>query len=467
MLQRPSDAGADIDSNTESGIGSVIESDPESPKNQPGFDRIYRESVDMQIAITTHAKLVELQAAQEAQMAREAQEAQEAREAQEAQMAQEAQEAEQPTRSFKGRLLHLSKRMARPFVLPIYLGAKPLLRPLTRRIRRNLLESFQLETRAAHAQTQQQIAANHDQIYRHILASEQALTAVFARLDTIEQYAAAAARRVAIECGPDEVLVRTEVGYVVCSKADQTLLALLLESGDLERGTRLLIERFLEPGNTFVDVGANIGLHALAAARTMHGVGQIIAFEPFEPTMRLLRKSMFIGGFSTMLEAHQAAVSDHTGAQTLYLGKTSGHHSLYPLGANYPHFSTPEANTEAVETPIVTLDSVIASSVRADLIKIDVEGAELEVIAGAHSVIERNPDIALIVEFGTSHLTRTGHTAADWIASFERLGFVYRVIGPQTGVLEEWSFERLEQVESANLFFARPNSNTWEKAQIE
>ena len=69
----------------------------------------------------------------------------------------------------------------------------------------------------------------------------------------------------------------------------------------------------------FIDVGANIGLHTLAAARAMQGLGRIVAFEPCEPTKRLLEKTVGLNGFSGIVDIHQAAVSSRTGRQQLLL----------------------------------------------------------------------------------------------------------------------------------------------------
>ncbi len=109
------------------------------------------------------------------------------------------------------------------------------------------------------------------------------------------------------------------------------------------------------------------------------------------------------------------------------------------------------------------LDGVIASGQRIDLMKIDAEGAELEVIEGGASLITNNPDIALIVEFGPSHLRRTGRTPNQWFRSFSQLGLDHRVINGESGTLEKWSLDALEQVESVNLFFALPESTVWDR----
>ncbi|MDM2732975.1 FkbM family methyltransferase [Citrobacter sp. Cy070] len=317
-------------------------------------------------------------------------------------------------------------------------------------------QGIQQEIQRASAATAQEI---QQEIQRASAATAQGIQqlrgALWPRLDLIEVYTAAAARRIAINCGAGEVLVRTEVGFLLCAASDHALLSCLLDTGELERGTRVFIQKYLRPGDVYVDVGANVGMHTLAAARAMQGLGKIIAFEPFEPTMRMLEKSIWMNGFSSMTEIHQAAVSNTTGHQQLFIGATSGHHSLFALEPS------PNNTHGPVEVPLVRLDGAIPPGQRIDLMKIDAEGAELEVIEGGASLITGNPDIALIVEFGPSHLRRTGHTPSQWFASFSQLGLDYRVINQESGALEHWSFDALEQTESVNLFFARAESAAW------
>ena len=348
------------------------------------------------------------------------------------------------------------KSLLRPAVRAIYRLVKPFLRPVVERIRAYFLAGLQKDN----PQNLLIILADLKEIKTELHDQRKLRQLDIARLDRVEQYAFAAARRFAINCGPGEVLVRSEVGYILCSPSDHAVLACLIDTGDLERGTRYLIQNFLKPNDVFVDIGANLGMHTLAAARAMQGKGRIIAFEPFEPTQRLLAKSIWMNGFADMTEIHQAAVSNRAGLQTLFLGASSGHHSLFPL-------TTPSSLApQPVEVALVRLDDVLSDSTKVDLIKIDVEGAELDVLESARPIIASNPSIALIVEFGFSHLARSGHSTKDWLAAFHGLGLVQHAINVDTGQLEQWTIEQLEAVESVNLFFARPESVAWAKARV-
>jgi FkbM family methyltransferase len=389
------------------------------------------------------------------------------------------------------------KGFARPFARFIFRLSKPLLKPIAFRLRqylaRTLLEELEtakqsikhdivnarsesqraLESMSLSLRTLERMSRSLSEEVReareevrearelmaqamHASRSQTILEQIEPTLKRVEQFSYASARRFAIPCGDSETLVRTSVGYVLCTSSDHALLAQLIDTGDLEPGTRQLIQRFLNPGDLFVDVGANVGLHTIAAARAMQGIGKIIAFEPFEVTKRLLEKTAWINGFSEMVEVHHAAVSHQSGHEELFLGATSGHHSLY--ASEGPH------QFPSVQVPTVRLDDVIGKDDAVSLLKIDVEGAELDVIRGAVEVIRNNPDLALIVEFGASHLKHNGHSPHQWISAFTDLGLTYCAISESTGALENISLTQLESVDSVNLFFARPASRSWSKA---
>ena len=277
------------------------------------------------------------------------------------------------------------------------------------------------------------------------------------KIQEIARLAGDCQRRVCVPCGDNQLLIKTRAGFVLCPASDLALVVCLLEGGDLEPGTRLLIERFLEPGSVFVDVGANIGMHTMAAARVMRREGRIFAFEPFGPVCGLLEKTVWMNGCAETVEVHRSAASNRQGRRDLFLGATSGHHSLFPLEPA----GTPAHGQVSVET--VTLDGTLPTDLKVDLLKIDAEGAELDVIEGARDLINRHFDIALIVEFGPSHLKRAGHSAKDWLGRFAAHGLIFRAIHPETGALEDRTPAALENEFSINLFFARDGSKAWGK----
>ncbi len=281
------------------------------------------------------------------------------------------------------------------------------------------------------------------------------LDAIEAKIAVLEEYASVMVRRVSVNCGESGILIKSSVGYVLCPPSDYHMVACLIDTGDLERGTRILVENLVRPGDTVVDVGANIGLFSLAAARKMNLEGHIYAFEPLPTTAEFALKNFDLNAFSTLVTVAQVAVADKPGEAELYLGSCSGHHSLYPL--------TSLDQAKRVVVPIVTLDQTLSEVPRVDLLKIDVEGAELDVLDGAGKIVERSHDIAIIVEFGASHLKRVGCSPQAWMAKFKGYGFEIYAINDLSGELEKWDLDKIISVASVNLFLARPGSAVWNR----
>lgn len=259
---------------------------------------------------------------------------------------------------------------------------------------------------------------------------------------------------VTVRLDDESIMIRSRAGFIVCPSSDERLIAGLVDSGDVERGTRLLIERVLEPGDGFIDAGANVGVHTVAAARAVGAVGRVVAFEPFPATAALLRRTVSINGFESIVDVHQVALGAVDGEASLHLGTMSGHHSLYGL----------EHETGTCSVAVRRLDDVVPPGTAASVLKVDVEGAELDVVAGAARILDENPDAAIIAEFGPSHLQRVGVSPDEWLAAIVRPGWQWRVIEPLTGRLLEYSLDELLMTESSNLLVADAASVVWMRA---
>ena len=135
----------------------------------------------------------------------------------------------------------------------------------------------------------------------------------------------------------------------------------------------------------------------------------------------------------------------------LYIGAVSGHNSLYPL---------PGVET-TVEVKVVQLDNVLPRAQHIDVAKIDVEGAELDVLHGMSRVSTENPDIVIIAEYGPSHLVRVGVTAEQWLSTFSSQGFQGYVIEEPSGNCVPIEQIDLSEVFSVNIAFIRRTSTLY------
>ncbi|MET3666156.1 FkbM family methyltransferase [Caulobacter sp. 1776] len=245
----------------------------------------------------------------------------------------------------------------------------------------------------------------------------------------------------------ESMAIRMRDGYVLAPRALPTFVTMLANatSKGLEPGTGDVLRRLVQPGMTVADVGANIGLLTLLLAWATGPSGKVIAFEPEAIPRSNLEKMKHLNGLS-WVEVRDQAVGEKPGRLTFHVSDIIGHSSLYAL---------PEAEeARTVEVEVVRLDDV-APAKRMDVVKIDVEGAELDVLAGMRGLIAKNPDLAIVAEFGPEHLKRVGQTPAQWFKAFTDEGFKAYIIDEATSAAAPTSAKAVAKVVSANIAFVR------------
>jgi FkbM family methyltransferase len=163
-----------------------------------------------------------------------------------------------------------------------------------------------------------------------------------------------------------------------------------------ERNELEFILNVLQPGMTFVDVGANVGLFSLPAARKVQH-GKVFAFEPTRSTYELLARNVQINSLKN-LRAFHSALGDYVGEAVLQVN-VRGKDGLNTLGRP-THESSEVIGKETV--PITTLDHFMDRHgiARVDAMKVDVEGAELFVFRGAENLLRRADAPLILYEGG-------------------------------------------------------------------
>lgn len=154
-----------------------------------------------------------------------------------------------------------------------------------------------------------------------------------------------------------------------------------------------LIWRLLEPGEIAIDVGANIGYMTSIMANKVGNQGEVISFEPLpeihtELSENVNRWQQELGW--NQITIKQIALSDRSGQGTLKLpinfSENRGTASLSPEKDSL-NKEREEKFVQSYLVPLTTLDEIIADKDKICLIKIDVEGHELEVLKGADRLI--------------------------------------------------------------------------------
>lgn len=276
-----------------------------------------------------------------------------------------------------------------------------------------------------------------------------------ARVVHLHDLTTAFSRRQTVPLDDGFLGVRTPRGWVVLGQ-EEFHSALYLAGGLFghEPGTSAVIRQWLAPGDLAVDVGAHVGLMMIPMAEAVGAEGFVFAFEPNPRSAEAARRTMVANGFAERCSITVAAVSHSVGAARFYRGINSMMGSLYELE---------EANEMAV-LPTTMLDAALPAGRAFSLIKIDVEGAEADVLAGMNRVVNDSPNLGVIAEFGRSHLRRVKMSIEDWLGKFETLGLTAAyVIDEAGGGLSPVKAEELEEVVSVNILFTRPGNERLER----
>lgn len=191
----------------------------------------------------------------------------------------------------------------------------------------------------------------------------------------------------------------------------------IMDHGCFEPETVQYIQTFLKPGMVFCDVGANIGQYSLIASKLVGSVGRVHSFEPYPLIYKVLQRNLKRNHCANV-ECNHVALDEQDGLQLLYLSDCKGFGSTSLAPAE--HYSGVH-----VTVPTTSLDKYVeARSVkRVDLMKIDVEGAELRVLKGATCLLDTNRDIVLIIELNDTAARRFQHSAAELVLYLQNIGF--------------------------------------------
>lgn len=180
-----------------------------------------------------------------------------------------------------------------------------------------------------------------------------------------------------------------------------------------ERYEARMVQRVLDPGEVFWDIGANIGYFTLLAASVLGNTGQVVAFEPGSAAYRCLQENIALNPYRHITSL-QLAVTDQAGEAVLYQAGelADGGASLYGSGS--------EPVQETVKA--ITLDDLGREMALRppDFLKIDVEGAELSVLRGAAGLIAAARPLILL-EMKETTLAAAGASKAqiqDFLKSY-------------------------------------------------
>jgi FkbM family methyltransferase len=165
-----------------------------------------------------------------------------------------------------------------------------------------------------------------------------------------------------------------------------------------------VLREHLRPGDIFVDVGANIGVHSLIASGVVGSAGHVYTFEPHPRTFRFLRGNLRLNGAANV-NVTNCAVGCERGTVRFTDVRSDDQNRV---------------TTDGMAVDVHTLDALLPPA-RIRLLKIDTEGFELFVLRGATEVLKRT-DIVFFECCGR-HFSRFGYTVEDVFSLLRDYGF--------------------------------------------
>jgi FkbM family methyltransferase len=205
-----------------------------------------------------------------------------------------------------------------------------------------------------------------------------------------------------------------------------------------------LFERLVRPGQTVLDVGANIGHHSVVLSSLVGAAGTVLAFEPQPFVHRVLESNLLLNGCSNAT-AHRMALGAQEGTALMApMDYEADQWNVGGLGlVGTGHASS--AGRPAMEVRVATLDAVVGDR-HVDFIKCDAQGYDFEVVKGALQTLRRCRPIVLL-EIAPLSMPGGPEVYREMYALLQGLG--YRLVDPLapnpadpprqwSGVPEEW-----------------------------
>ena len=165
-----------------------------------------------------------------------------------------------------------------------------------------------------------------------------------------------------------------------------------------------IIDRF-EPkvGDCVIDVGAHLGRYTIVSSKKVGSEGKVIALEPHPFNFKLLKKSIKENNLTNVVTENVAA-SSAPGKLQLYLpDQDLGYTMHHSIKAEYLNHKYGRASTKFIKVNSNTIDNIVQtySLSQVNWMKIDVEGAELDVLRGAETTLSCNKNMSVLIEVHT------------------------------------------------------------------
>jgi len=211
---------------------------------------------------------------------------------------------------------------------------------------------------------------------------------------------------------PDGVTVNTRDGRLLSVDLSTGMQSSVFFLGEYERAITRVLELIIERNGfqRFVDAGANFGWYTSLFYKYAAEFGEVHAFEPVPPIFENLERNYRLMGSPSNVRINRIALGDEKKRITvnLFEGLSTGHASISDQGRD---------DAIGFECPLVTLDDYLAENSVSDidLVKVDIEGAELSFLKGAESLFRQQKPPVILMEMALNQTKNFGYLPNDLI----------------------------------------------------
>jgi FkbM family methyltransferase len=228
--------------------------------------------------------------------------------------------------------------------------------------------------------------------------------------------------------GDHTALVATRWGSkMLVDTRDAMVAPWLVLDGLWESHVTEWLQRTLRPGQVFVDVGANIGYFTLLGATLVGPGGTVVAIEAHPRLAELLQRNVIINGYHRYVTTwHRAAWSEATELKLHLRQNFASNSSVGSIGSDA--LARLGDTEEIVKVQALPLDDLLADLPRIDVMKVDVEGAEVHVFTGLEKTLLANPAMTVMFEWSPAQIDDVGDDPGALIDLLDGHGFGFRLL---------------------------------------
>jgi len=221
--------------------------------------------------------------------------------------------------------------------------------------------------------------------------------------------------------------LRIEEGILALNQKD-LFVSGAISIGAYEQFEIDLFRKHIRDGMTFLDIGAHIGYYSLIAATRSGKSGKVYAFEPNPDNLSYLKKTVAINNLKNV-EYFDLAISNVVGDSKLFLSEDN-------TGDNRIFRDSHARNTLPIQT--TSVDEFMKNRNRTvDIIKMDIQGAEMLALEGMRKTIQVSPSLILFTEFWSYGIKQSGHSPLSFLETLREIGFTILRINEKKKRLDE------------------------------